>query len=92
MTGILDRLEGRHLLARDPDQRDRRVTVVRATSAGVQLIARETVPVQALSRALRRLGTAERAEVERGLQLLLGALSTELARGEPAPAREGIKH
>ncbi len=82
MTGILDRLEARGLLVRERDQRDRRVTVVRATPAGEELITRETTPLSHLSRALERLSEAERADVARGLRLLVGALSTQLV-GRP---------
>lgn len=84
MTGILDRLERRNLVERQPDQRDRRVIVVRATSAGIGLIGREAASLRTLSRAVRRLGSDERVEVERGLRLLLGAFSAEAA-GESAP-------
>lgn len=78
MTGILDRLEARGLIVRERDQRDRRVTIVRATASGAALITREAAPFPHLRRALERLGESERAEVARSLQLLIGAISTEL--------------
>lgn len=78
MTGILDRLEARGLIIRERDQRDRRVTIVRATASGAALITREAAPLPHLRRALERLAEQERAEVARSLQLLIGAISTEL--------------
>ncbi len=82
MTGILDRLEARGMLVRERDQRDRRVTVVRATAGGKELITRQMTLLPHLSRALERLSEAERADVARGLRLLVGALSTQLV-GRP---------
>ena len=78
MTGILDRLEARGLIVRERDLRDRRVTIVRATASGAALITREAAPFPNLRRALDRLDEPERVEVARSLQLLIGAISTEL--------------
>jgi DNA-binding MarR family transcriptional regulator len=50
LTGILDRLEQRALLAREPHPRDRRTVVVRLTPAGAEAATRVLDAMTALER------------------------------------------
>ncbi|MGI5243444.1 MarR family winged helix-turn-helix transcriptional regulator [Dactylosporangium sp. CA-139066] len=52
LTGILDRLEQRGLLAREPHPRDRRTVVVRPTAEGARVAARILDAMAQLERRL----------------------------------------
>ncbi|MFD7630526.1 MarR family winged helix-turn-helix transcriptional regulator [Streptomyces sp. NPDC059851] len=61
VTGIVDRLEARDLVRREPDPADRRVKNVVATEAGLDVIRRVREEMQATHGALDTLGEDERA-------------------------------
>ncbi len=85
MTRMLDRLQGKGLVRRERDARDRRVVLLRLTEAGERLLPRIR---PAARRALRRhlAGLAPR-EIER-LKDYLGRIigSGRCQNGGPAPA------
>ena len=68
ITGLIDRLEGMGLLARERSTEDRRVVFAAITPAGVDLLARLDEPVIALHRRL--LGHLSPAEVRELSRLL----------------------
>lgn len=83
VTNIVDRLEGQHLVRRQPHERDRRSTVVEITAAGRELAAAATDAVVACGFGLDGMSEGQLEDV------------TELVRrlrvnaGEvPAPAHE----
>ncbi|MDX2564686.1 MarR family winged helix-turn-helix transcriptional regulator [Streptomyces sp. NPDC087219] len=59
VTGIIDRLEARSLVRREPDPSDRRVKNVVATDEGRDIIRRVREEMQATSGALDTLDAAE---------------------------------
>ncbi|MFE1907250.1 MarR family winged helix-turn-helix transcriptional regulator [Streptomyces gardneri] len=61
VTGIIDRLEARSLVRREPDPSDRRVKNVVATDEGRDIIRRVREEMQATSGALDTLDAAESA-------------------------------
>ncbi|MFD6182261.1 MarR family winged helix-turn-helix transcriptional regulator [Streptomyces goshikiensis] len=61
VTGIVDRLEGRALVRREPDPADRRVKNVVATDEGREIIRRVREEMQATRGALDTLDEAESA-------------------------------
>ncbi|MFD9247013.1 MarR family winged helix-turn-helix transcriptional regulator [Streptomyces sp. NPDC059556] len=61
VTGIIDRLEARSLVRREPDPSDRRVKNVVATDEGRDIIRRVREEMQATSGALDTLDPAESA-------------------------------
>ncbi|MFE3560250.1 MarR family winged helix-turn-helix transcriptional regulator [Streptomyces sp. NPDC059193] len=61
VTGIVDRLEARELVRREPDPADRRVKNVVATEAGREVIRRVREEMQATHGALDTLDEAESA-------------------------------
>ncbi|WP_327412185.1 MarR family winged helix-turn-helix transcriptional regulator [Streptomyces sp. NBC_01233] len=70
VTGIVDRLEARALVRREPDPADRRVKNVVATDAGREVIRRVREEMQDMHGALDTLDEAESAT----LYALLGRL------------------
>ncbi|MEU5806038.1 MULTISPECIES: MarR family winged helix-turn-helix transcriptional regulator [unclassified Streptomyces] len=76
VTGIVDRLEARDLVRREPDPADRRVKNVVATDAGRDIIRRVREEMQATHGALDTLGEDERAT----LYALLGRLRPGLEK------------
>jgi DNA-binding MarR family transcriptional regulator len=75
VSEIVDALEGKQLLERVRDPRDRRRTLVWLTDAGVALLAaeREVLSRPLLERAMRRMSAAERAALLGGMRALLRA-------------------
>lgn len=61
VTGIVDRLEARELVRREPDPADRRVKNVVATEAGRETIRRVREEMQATHGALDTLDATESA-------------------------------
>ncbi|MGP3632083.1 MarR family winged helix-turn-helix transcriptional regulator [Streptomyces sp. 24-1644] len=61
VTGIVDRLEARGLVRREPDPADRRVKNVMATDEGREIIRRVREEMQATHGALDTLGADESA-------------------------------
>ncbi|MGZ9929024.1 MarR family winged helix-turn-helix transcriptional regulator [Streptomyces sp. NC-S4] len=77
VTGIVDRLEARELVRREPDPADRRVKNVVATDAGREVIRRVREEMQAMHGALDTLDEAESAT----LYALLGRLRPSMEKG-----------
>ncbi|WP_328863642.1 MarR family winged helix-turn-helix transcriptional regulator [Streptomyces virginiae] len=76
VTGIVDRLEARELVRREPDPTDRRVKNVVATDAGREVIRRVREEMQAMHGALDTLDEAESAT----LYALLGRLRPSMEK------------
>jgi MarR family transcriptional regulator, lower aerobic nicotinate degradation pathway regulator len=74
IAGVVDRLEGRGLLARNTTAEDRRVRQLTLTPAGQALLA-EVLPLmqRAQARMLAPLPKAERSEFMRMLRVLVNA-------------------
>ncbi|MFF8258844.1 MarR family winged helix-turn-helix transcriptional regulator [Streptomyces virginiae] len=77
VTGIVDRLEARELVRREPDPADRRVKNVVATEAGRQVIRRVREEMQAAHGALDTLDETESAT----LYGLLARLRPSMEKG-----------
>ncbi|MEU6312692.1 MarR family transcriptional regulator [Streptomyces sp. NPDC047014] len=77
VTGIVDRLEARELVRREPDPADRRVKNVVATDAGRQVIRVVREQMQAVHSALDTLDETESAT----LYALLGRLRPTMEKG-----------
>ncbi|WP_327260724.1 MarR family transcriptional regulator [Streptomyces sp. NBC_01232] len=76
VTGIVDRLEARELVRREPDPADRRVKNVVATDSGREVIRRVREEMQAMHGALDSLDEAESAT----LYALLGRLRPSMEK------------
>ena len=76
LTGILERLEGRRLLIRRADDRDRRRAVLEVTRAGKRLDVPSTGTIEAS--VARALAAFPRARVD-ATREVLGALTRELS-------------
>ncbi len=86
VTGIVDRLEKRRLLARRRSDTDNRVVLVRPTWAGRRLAGRAPEPPRSiLARAMSRLPLRQVEEIRRGLRVV-----AELMRS-PSPVRHGAR-
>ncbi|MDX3539472.1 MarR family transcriptional regulator [Streptomyces sp. MB09-01] len=77
VTGIVDRLEARELVRREPDPADRRVKNVVATDAGREIIRRVREEMQDMHGALDTLDEGESAT----LYALLGRLRPSVEKG-----------
>lgn len=78
--GVIDRLEARELLRRNPSESDRRVRLVTPTAEGRALFdAIQPAMLRAQERMLEPLPPGERAEFMRMLQVLVRA-NNELSR------------
>jgi DNA-binding MarR family transcriptional regulator len=71
VTGLVDRLESRGLIARQPSREDRRVKVLILTPSGVRLRARLHQRLAAPPDPFRRLSDAEQQALVRILERLL---------------------
>ncbi|MCL6647819.1 MAG: MarR family transcriptional regulator [Chloroflexi bacterium] len=84
-SGIIDRLEQKHLVVREDNESDRRVVHVRLSVPQEQLLSRFfPQTAQLLRSAVDRLEPEERRTVERAARLLLAALAD--LRPSTAPA------
>lgn len=78
MTGRIDRLESRGLVARSPDPTDRRGLTITLTDAGRTLVDRAVVAgLDAQRKVLERLPAADRVVLSRLLRELLAAADPE---------------
>ncbi len=78
--GVIDRLEARGLVRRNPSENDRRVRLLTPTPEGLALLAEvEPAMLRAQDRILAPLPRAERKEFMRMLQVLVNA-NNELSR------------
>jgi DNA-binding MarR family transcriptional regulator len=83
VSGIVDRLQAKGLVARSTDDVDRRLTRISVTPV-VRQFMQERAPqltAQPLIEALGRLSEQDRRAIVRGLRVLRGALDPEAAGG-----------
>ncbi|MFD3543834.1 MarR family winged helix-turn-helix transcriptional regulator [Streptomyces sp. NPDC058662] len=80
VTGIVDRLEARDLVRREPDPADRRVKNVVATDAGREVIRRVREEMQATHGALDTLDEAESATLYALLERLRPTMEKDARR------------
>jgi DNA-binding MarR family transcriptional regulator len=81
VSGIVDRLVGRHAVDRRPDPEDRRGVCLSLTTAGRRLLRRSPAPVQAgLQRALQEMPPRRLRQLRRALEEIVQA--SELERVE----------
>lgn len=80
VTGIVDRLEARDLVRREPDPADRRVKNVVATGTGREVIRRVREEMQATHSALDALDADESATLHALLERLRPALEKDAPR------------
>jgi len=93
MSDLVTRMERRGLLARMPDERDRRRTLVWLTEEGRQRLEEETTVLdpESVTTALRARTAAQREELLRSLAGLLGESLESLddpSLGDPPPHDE----
>ena len=83
VSGIVDRLQAKGMVARSTDSADRRLTRIAVTPAVRQFMAQQAprLTAQPLIEALGRLSEQDRRAVSRGLQLLRNALDADADRG-----------
>ena len=80
VSGIVDRLAKKGLLARQPDKKDRRLSLI-VPSKQVRDYVRNKLPaltIHPLEEALRRTRPAERAVILEGLRTLRRAVETKM--------------
>lgn len=88
VSGIVDRLQAKGLVARSTDSADRRLTRIAVTPV-VRQFMQEQAPrltAQPLIEALSRLSEQDRRAIGRGLRLLRNALDAEAEKGESRPS------
>jgi DNA-binding MarR family transcriptional regulator len=84
VSGIINRLEKKGLLARLPKSGDKRVVNIALTSSGEKLLA--TIPSllhEQLSEKLQNLGDSELKNVEKSLETLVRLLDIEQVEASP---------
>lgn len=91
MTRIVTGLEKDGLVQRVGDAQDRRLTRIRATPKGQNILAAGRARrVEKLAAAVTTLGPSELAELARGVQLLGEIIGSMRGRAEPDSRRERI--
>jgi DNA-binding MarR family transcriptional regulator len=91
MTRIVTGLENEGLVQRLGDLHDRRLTRIQATLKGRSVLAAGRARrVETLAAAVRRLGSAELADLARATQLLDDIIGSMRGRAESGPSRRGI--
>lgn len=91
MTRLVTGLEKDGLVQRTGDARDRRLTRIRSTAKGRNVLAAGRARrVEKLAAAVRRLRGSELAELTRGVQLLEEIIGSMRGRAESDPRRERI--
>jgi len=91
MTRLVTGLEKDGLVQRIGDARDRRLTRIRSTAKGRNVLAAGRARrVEKLAAAVRRLRGSELAELTRGVQLLEEIIGSMRGRAESDPRRERI--
>ncbi len=89
VSGIINRLEKKGLLARLPKSGDKRLVKIALTSAGDKLL--NTIPSllhEQLSKNLQKLGEPELKRVEDSLDVLIGLLAIQQVKASPLIASE----
>ena len=88
VSGIVDRLQAKGMVARSTDDTDRRLTRIAVTPV-VRQFMQEQAPrltAQPLIDALSRLSEQDRRAIVRGLRLLRGALEPQAEGAESRPS------
>ena len=88
VSGIVDRLQAKGLVARSTDDADRRLSRIAVTPL-VRQFMQEQAPrltAQPLIEALSRLSEQDRRAIGRGLRLLRNALDPEAQAGKSRPS------
>ncbi len=84
VVGILDRLEGKGLVERERDTRDRRLVFVTATAAGTKLVRQTPYPLQdTLARALEQMSPQDREQTTRAVEHLVDVLGASDEEPDP---------
>jgi DNA-binding MarR family transcriptional regulator len=84
IIGILDRLEGKGLLRRERDKKDRRVIHIFATDSGRKMIANMPYPLQQpLSKALQCMSNKELESIAVSLERLVHLMDVESVSADP---------
>jgi DNA-binding MarR family transcriptional regulator len=84
VTGILDRLEGDHLITRRIDSSDRRCFVLDLTAAGHELVHQiDSLRVNQLEQALAVLSPDDQKSLETGFTALIHALKACREKSQP---------
>lgn len=84
VSGIVDRLQAKGMVARSTDSADRRLTRIAVTPVVREFMEKQAprLTAQPLIEALGRLSEQEKRAVSRGLRLLRSALEPGADRGE----------
>lgn len=98
VIGILDRLEGKGLIQRERDSKDRRVVHIRLTEAGSALCENAPSPLQdKLAEALTRLSEAEQTRIVDSLDRIVELMEAQhisaapiLETGPISPPAQGV--
>lgn len=78
ITGIIDRLEQKGLVARERSVRDRRIVYIQSTDAGNELVKQAPPPIQkAIINGLKNLSEQENIKVVKSLETLVSMLEEE---------------
>lgn len=89
VTGLVDRLEGRGLVARRPSPNDRRVRLIAATAEGARLSAEVWAGLDTAAEALSALSEHERLILRDALRGLAGLSPGQSSGQPPGPGRPG---
>lgn len=84
VTGILRRLEGKGLVAKLPNVKDRRATFITLTAKGADLLREPpTTLQQKLTTRLAKLSEAEVRELDKNIELLVSIMDAEEIEASP---------
>ena len=79
ITGIIDRLEQKGLVARERSARDRRIVTIKLTDTGNGLVKQAPPPIQkAIINGLKKLSEQENIKVVKSLEKLVSMLEEEV--------------
>jgi len=93
VTGIVDRLESKGLVARMRTDPDRRKVLLTATDAGSALVSKAPSPLHdKLTAAIKGLPDAEQAAIANTLERIVDMMRGGLASGKANPSKEPAAH